>query len=94
MLHCWIIKSLELIGTNNKTISFTTKSINYWNTGTHLHREEKLIKREDVAIQSGTFQEDSLSPLLFCISLISLTQQLNKMNTGYEEQTTKTKLPH
>jgi hypothetical protein len=86
VLHCWIIISLELIGINNKKISFTRKSINYWNTSTHLHTEEKLIEREDVAIQSGIFQEDSLSPLLFCINLISLTQRLNKLNTGYEEQ--------
>ena len=37
---------------------------------------------------------DSLSPLLFCICLIALTEQLNKLNTGYEEQTTKTKISH
>ena len=84
--HCWIIISLELIGVNNKTISFTKKSINYWNTSTHLHREQKLIERKDVAIRSGIFQEDPLSPLLICISLTSLTQQLNKLNAGYEER--------
>jgi hypothetical protein len=40
------------------------------------------------------FQEDSLSPLLFCICLIPLTKQLNRLNTGYEEHTTKTKISH
>jgi hypothetical protein len=92
--HSWIIISLELIGINNKTISFNKKSMHYWNTSTHLHREEKLTEKEDAAIQRGIFQEDSMSPLLFCISLISLTQQLNKLNTGYEEQKTKTNLSH
>jgi hypothetical protein len=38
------------------------------------------------------FQEGSLSPLLFCISSIPLTEQLNRLNTEYEEQTTKTKI--
>jgi hypothetical protein len=38
------------------------------------------------------FQGDSLSPLLFCISLSPLTEQLNKLKTGYEEHTTKTKI--
>ena len=37
---------------------------------------------------------DSLSPLLFCICLIPLTVQLNRLNTGYEEHTTKTKISH
>ena len=40
------------------------------------------------------FQGDTLSPLLFCISLIPLTEQLNRLNTGYEEHTTKTKISH
>jgi len=44
--------------------------MNYWNTSKHLHTEENLIVREDVEIQRGIFQEESLSPLLFCISLI------------------------
>jgi hypothetical protein len=40
------------------------------------------------------FQGDSLSPLSFCICLIPLTEQMNKLNTGYEEYTTKTKISH
>ena len=39
-------------------------------------------------------KEDSLSPLLFCICLVPLTEQLNRLNTGYEEHTTKTKISH
>ena len=30
--HSWIIKSLELIGINNKIISFTKKVMIYWKT--------------------------------------------------------------
>jgi len=59
-----------------------------------LHAENKLRETEDIKIQCGIFQGDSLSPLLFCICLIALTEQLNKLNTGYEEQTTKTKISH
>ena len=40
------------------------------------------------------FQGDSLSPLLFCICLIPLTKQLNRLNTGYEEHATKTKISY
>ena len=45
-------------------------------------------------IQCGIFQGDSLSPLLFCICLILLTEQVNWLNTGYEEHATKTKFSH
>jgi len=93
--HSWIIKSLELIGINNKVIAFTKKATTYWRTCMHLHTENELIETEDIKIQHGIFQGDSLSPLLFCICLIPLTEQLNRLNnTGYEEQITKTKISH
>jgi hypothetical protein len=59
-----------------------------------VHTENKLIATEDVEIQYGIFQGDSLSPLLFCICLIPLTEQLSRLNTGFEEHTTKTKISH
>jgi hypothetical protein len=37
---------------------------------------------------------DSLSPLLFCVSLIPLAEQFNRLNTGNEEHTAKTKISH
>jgi len=40
------------------------------------------------------FEGHTLSPLPFCISLIPLTEQVNKVNTGYEENTTKMKVSH
>jgi len=54
----------------------------------------QLMEIEDLRIQCGIFQGDSLSPLLFCICLLPLTEQLNKLNTAYEEHTTKTKISH
>jgi len=63
--HSWIIKSLEIIGLNNKVIAFTKKTMTYWKTRMRLHAENKLIETENIKIQCGIFQEDSLSPLLF-----------------------------
>ena len=48
--HSWIIKSLELIGINNKVILFTKKVTSYWRTRLHLHTENKLIKTEDIKL--------------------------------------------
>jgi hypothetical protein len=92
VLHSWLIKSFQLFGINNKIITFTKKTMRYWKTSFRLRTEGKIIETEDLEIQHGIFQEDSLSPPLYCISLIPLTQQLNKLNTGHKEHTTYTKI--
>jgi hypothetical protein len=92
--HGWIIKSLELIRINNKIISFTKKIVSNWRKRMRVHTENKPIETEEIEIQCGIFQGDSLSPLLFCRSKIPLTQQLKRLNTGYEEHTIRTKISH
>ena len=58
-----------------------------------LHAENELIETEDIKIR-GIFQGDSLLPLLFYICLIPVTEQLNRLNTGYKGHITKTKISH
>jgi hypothetical protein len=55
-----------------------------------IHAENELLETEDIKLYCGIFQGDSLSPLLFCIYLIPLTERLNRLNTGYEKHITKT----
>jgi hypothetical protein len=50
--HSWIIKSLELIGINNKITSFTKKIMRHWRTRMRVHTETKLIETEEIEIQS------------------------------------------
>jgi len=54
--------------------------MSYWRTRNRLHAENKLTETEDIKI-CGLFQGDSISPLLFCICLIPLTEQLNRLKT-------------
>ena len=53
-----------------------------------LHTENNLIETDDIKRNYEIFKGDSLSPLIFCIRLIPLAEQLNRLNTGYEEHTT------
>jgi len=92
--HSLVIKSLDLNGIKNKVISFTKKVMDCWRTRMRLHTENKLIETEDIKIQCGIFQGGSLSPLLFCICLIPLTEQLDRLNAGCEEHTTNTNISH
>jgi hypothetical protein len=46
--HSCIIKSLELIGINNKVSSFVKKVMPHWKTHMCLHAEQSLIKTEDI----------------------------------------------
>jgi hypothetical protein len=59
-----------------------------------LTRRTKANKNRRHKIECGIFQGDSLSPLLYCVCLIPLTEQLNRLNTGYEGYTTETKISH
>ena len=54
--HSLIIKSLELIGINNKVILFTKKVTTYCKTRMCLHAENKPKETEDITIQCGIFQ--------------------------------------
>jgi hypothetical protein len=92
VLRSWIIISLELIGLNIKIISFTKKTKSYWETNMRLYPEQKRIEIEGIEIERGVVQRNSLSPMLFHISLIPSIEQLNKLNAVYLEHITKTKL--
>ena len=58
----------------------------YWKTSTCLHTEGKIIETEVTETQREIFQAGTLSPPLFCISLIPLTEQMNKLNTNTQQQ--------
>jgi hypothetical protein len=77
--------------------------INYqWNTILHLKTKQELMQSQPIQIQREIFNENSLSPLLFCVVLISLTnkqtnKQTNKLNrahSGYKVHETARKISH
>ena len=76
----WIEKCMNIFGVAVNVRSFISESMRHWNT--------ELIAGQsrlgNVKIKRGIFQGDSLSPLLFVMTMIPLTQMLRKTNIFYE----------
>ena len=81
--HDWILKSLELVKVSPKLIQFLEYNMNQWKTTLTLTHENGELLCDNIKIRRGIFQGDSLSPLLFCISLIPLSLELNDSTYGY-----------
>jgi len=52
------------------------------------------MQSQPIQIRRGIFQGDSLSPLLFCIALFPLTNELNRADCGYQVHGTERKISH
>ena len=78
--HSWLIEVIDLLGVAGNVASLLASSMMRWKT--------QLIGGGDVLgtvdIKRGIFQGDSLSPLLFVMVMIPLSQRLNAMNEGYK----------
>ena len=56
--------------------------------------KQEVKQSQPTQIRRGIFQGDSLSPLLFCIALIPLTNELNRAHCGYQVHGTERKISH
>ena len=59
-------------------------SVTKWKTNLHLNYSEGSIICENLDINSGILQGESLSPLLFCLALTPLSYELNDIGYGYK----------
>ena len=73
--HSWIIKCMT---------SNVTKLLENSTKGWRTELSSGGVRLGDVNIRRGIFQGDSLSPLLFVLSLITLTLVLRKVKAGYD----------
>jgi hypothetical protein len=65
-----------------------------WSTRLQLKTNQELLQSRLIKINRGIFQGDSLSPLLFCIALIPITNKLNRSKCGYQIHGTERKISH
>ena len=84
--HSWIIKTLELCKVSPEIIKFMDVNMKNWKTTLLLKHATGTLTSRLIEIKSGIFQGDSLSPLLFCLSLAPLSNLLRDTNCGYDIQ--------
>ena len=77
--HSWILESFGLVQVSENIVEFIRKSMKNWNTNLTSCGEYLA----NVNIRRGIFQGDSLSPLLFVVCMIPLSQILRKLKSGY-----------
>ena len=89
VLHSWILKCLQMYKMHPVLITFIEENMSQWKTNMPLVNMEGVLKTGPIRIKRGIFQGDSLSPLLFTMSLNPLSQELQKTGYGYQldEQT-------
>ena len=80
----WIIKFLELFKVSPMIVNFLKSNMLNWKTTLFLSYKTGNLKSNPVNIERGIFQGYSLSSLLFCLALISLTTKFNRAGYGYK----------
>ena len=70
-------------------IHFLKSCMTLWEKNLHLSHSNGTLTSSGMQINCGIFQGDSLSPLLFCLALIPLSQLLNDTGYGYRIENRK-----
>ena len=82
--HSWILRCLQMYKIHPVLIKFIEQSMNHWKTNMTLVHKEGVLDTGPIRIKRGIFQGNSLSPLLFTMSLNPLSIELNKTKYGYQ----------
>ena len=90
--HERILRSLELFKVSPRVVGFLKYNIKNWETQLTVTHESGTLMSDNTNIKRGIFQEDSLYPLLFWISFIPHSLELN--TSGYEHKTWTERITH
>ena len=85
--HEWILRSLKLFKVSPRVVGFLKHKMKNWKTQLILTYESGTLMSDNINIKREIFQGDSLSPLLFCISLIPISLELNFSGFGWKIET-------
>ena len=88
--HSWISECMEIFGIAENVRNFLLRSMGQLKLSLTSNGEDL----GDVHVKRGIFQGDSLSPLLFVLSMIPLSLVLRKVSACYEWEKREYKLNH
>ena len=88
--HSWIKECMEMFGIAESVRTFLGKSMEQWKLSLTSNGEDL----GELDMNRGLFQGDSLSPLLFVLSMVPLSLILRKVNACYEWGKKEYKLNH
>ena len=91
--HSWILACLKMYKINPVLTTFIEASMRQWKTNLVLVHESRVLEKGPISNKKGIFQGNSLSPLLFTMSLNPLCQELQKTGYGYQLDK-QTKISH
>ena len=77
------MECLEIYKINRNVIDFISTIMPSWSTSLILNHNQGTINVPNVKIKRGIYQGDSLSPLIFIMTIGPLSKLLNNSNTGY-----------
>ena len=85
----WLQKGpclINVLKRSNYHLSYATfsHSMHMWKTTLVLNTWENTLNPGDTNINSGIFQRDSVSPVLLCVTLITLSKLINNTRYSYK----------
>ena len=81
--HEWVGELVRLLGFNPSICQCLHRLINTWRTQFRIPGPSPQSVSQPISILRGIFQGDSLSPLLFCLSLLPISRELRHSGFGY-----------
>ena len=88
--HSWVNECMEMFGIAQNLRTFLQKSMQQWRLSLTANGEDL----GEVNVKRGIFQGDSLSPLMFVLSMVPLSLILKKVNACYKWGKKEYKLNH
>ena len=88
--HSWVNQCMEMFGIAENLRTFLQKSMQQWRLSFTANGEDL----GEINVKRGIFQGDSLSPLLFVLSMVLLPLIIKKVNACYKWGKKEYKLNH